>query len=390
MLATGLALFGLLFTASPAMATGDADVIAQHVVSLAEGDHHWVVAPVPVTAEPTTGTAADATFLAVVAGSVTLADDEATAQYDLDAGEAAVVLAGDSYTQWTPDADQPAELLGITLASGTASGADDEVGDAFPLAPGEYDLELIRDVLGPAEILTLPAGAAPTLVRVDGVALVTSDATASATELAAGAPEAFPGALTIVNLGDQPVSVLATSVTPIAGAGTPTASSEPPDSSEATESPAAAPTTAGGAASTSVGPTSSSATPTSSTSTTAPAPGDTLDPGAINTTPSSFQDTDNDGLTDAEEAAFGSDPNHFDTDTDALTDDREAYLGTDPRNPDTDGDGMEDGFEDIFFDDPLDPTDYPGAGEVDTDGDRYSDNLETLIGYDPNDPSSHP
>lgn len=57
-------------------------------------------------------------------------------------------------------------------------------------------------------------------------------------------------------------------------------------------------------------------------------------------------DSDLDGLTNAEEAALGTDPNNPDTDHDGLTDREEVkvYL-TDPLNADTDGDGFKDGDE---------------------------------------------
>ncbi|MFQ6033713.1 MAG: hypothetical protein ACE5KR_02500 [Candidatus Bipolaricaulia bacterium] len=59
-------------------------------------------------------------------------------------------------------------------------------------------------------------------------------------------------------------------------------------------------------------------------------------------------DSDDDGLTDAQEAVLGTDPGNPDSDGDGLSDGEEyfAYL-TDPLNPDTDGDGLKDG-EDKF------------------------------------------
>ena len=57
-------------------------------------------------------------------------------------------------------------------------------------------------------------------------------------------------------------------------------------------------------------------------------------------------DTDHDGLTDAEEALYGTNPNLVDTDHDGLTDrDEVKVFHTDPNNPDTDGDGYIDGDE---------------------------------------------
>ncbi|TET90192.1 MAG: PKD domain-containing protein [Methanomassiliicoccales archaeon] len=64
------------------------------------------------------------------------------------------------------------------------------------------------------------------------------------------------------------------------------------------------------------------------------------------------RDSDQDGLTDDEEEALGTDPNDPDTDNDGLSDLYEVgESGTDPTNPDTDGDGIIDGLDE----DPLYP-----------------------------------
>lgn len=55
------------------------------------------------------------------------------------------------------------------------------------------------------------------------------------------------------------------------------------------------------------------------------------------------KDSDHDGLSDSEEASLGTDPENADTDDDGLTDGREVKLGTDPENADTDDDGIPDG-----------------------------------------------
>jgi len=57
-------------------------------------------------------------------------------------------------------------------------------------------------------------------------------------------------------------------------------------------------------------------------------------------------DSDQDGLTDAEEATLGTNPNNPDSDQDGLTDREEVKVyGTDPLKADTDGDGFKDGDE---------------------------------------------
>jgi hypothetical protein len=58
-----------------------------------------------------------------------------------------------------------------------------------------------------------------------------------------------------------------------------------------------------------------------------------------------FIDSDGDGLDDAREQYYRSDPRVRDTDSDGLSDGLEVQLGTDPANPDTDGDGVQDGAE---------------------------------------------
>ena len=81
-------------------------------------------------------------------------------------------------------------------------------------------------------------------------------------------------------------------------------------------------------------------------------------------------DLDGDGLTNDEEALYGTDPMNPDTDGDGLTDYEEIAWGgddttyvpgvdLDPLNPDTDGDGYPDGLEIRFGTDPLDPNDTP-------------------------------
>lgn len=57
-------------------------------------------------------------------------------------------------------------------------------------------------------------------------------------------------------------------------------------------------------------------------------------------------DTDQDGLTDTEEATKGTNPKLADSDVDGLNDYLEVMTyGTDPNNPDTDGDTFNDGTE---------------------------------------------
>ncbi len=156
-------------------------------------------------------------------------------------------------------------------------------------------------------------------------------------------------------------------------------------------------------------------------------------------------DADGDGITDADEATYGTDPNNPDTDGDGLndfvevygpdgtlntgdetnplapchpdptvaacdttdtdgdgiTDVDEATYGTDPNNPDTDGDGLND-FVEVYGPDgtlntgdetnPLDPCDpdptVAACDTTDTDGDGLTDAEEAIYGTNPNNPDS--
>ncbi len=106
-------------------------------------------------------------------------------------------------------------------------------------------------------------------------------------------------------------------------------------------------------------------------------------------------DTDGDGLTDYEEVRIhGTDPLYWDTDHDVLSDYVEVtrYM-TDPRNADTDGDGLDDNIELLDYQtDPL-SRDTEGDGlidseekrlgchpkKVDTDGDGLYDGDEVIV-----------
>jgi outer membrane protein OmpA-like peptidoglycan-associated protein len=92
-------------------------------------------------------------------------------------------------------------------------------------------------------------------------------------------------------------------------------------------------------------------------------------------------DSDGDGLTDEEEAQWGTNPQDPDTDGDGLSDGDEVHkYKTDPLNPDTDYDGLKDGEEVLVHKtDPL---------KRDTDGGGVADGHEVIEdGTNPLDPS---
>ena len=111
-----------------------------------------------------------------------------------------------------------------------------------------------------------------------------------------------------------------------------------------------------------------------------------------------IQDCDNDGLTNAQELALGTDPFNPDSDGDGVLDGTEVADGTNPANPcslifasqtvapstawlnlDCDNDGLTNGQELALGTDPLNP---------DSDGDGVPDGVEVADGTNPNNPCS--
>ena len=101
-----------------------------------------------------------------------------------------------------------------------------------------------------------------------------------------------------------------------------------------------------------------------------------------------FSDTDNDGVDDRIEEAFGASPKKDDTDGDGLTDYTEIYeTGTDPTLADTDANGVSDADEDADGDGLTNLEEQvlgTKSNQTDTDGDGLSDYDEVRnYGTDP-------
>jgi len=108
----------------------------------------------------------------------------------------------------------------------------------------------------------------------------------------------------------------------------------------------------------------------------------------INIVADTTNDSDGDGLTDAEEAHIhGTSSTEADSDGDGINDGEEIELGTNPNSEDSDSDNFSDGYEISTLNDPLDPADFPvSEGESpinliadttpDSDGDGLTDGEE--------------
>ena len=89
-------------------------------------------------------------------------------------------------------------------------------------------------------------------------------------------------------------------------------------------------------------------------------------------------DSDGDGISDGNEKANSTNPLAIDSDNDGVTDGDEITAGTDPNNADTDGDGISDGIEGAGFNPPRDTDgDYTiDALDLDSDNDGLLDSAE--------------
>src|SRR5215216_6249888 len=164
----------------PSPASGTAQVIAQGVVDIEDGDVRWQVtegtAPPPANA---TESSSDLGFLIVDSG-VLLAENVATGeQTRLPPGEAVLTLGGTKQIR-AALGSEPAAYRSLTLVDADdAPPADDSLlftSEPFPGPGARHDMDLLRDVLSPSATMTIPAGATPSLVIVlDGVAEITSE-----------------------------------------------------------------------------------------------------------------------------------------------------------------------------------------------------------------------
>ncbi|MDM8536732.1 FG-GAP-like repeat-containing protein [Desulfobacterales bacterium HSG17] len=107
---------------------------------------------------------------------------------------------------------------------------------------------------------------------------------------------------------------------------------------------------------------------------------------ASDSDPANITDTDSDGMPDWWEEQQGLNPADasdaaVDSDNDGISNLEEIAAGTDPNDSDSDNDGVSDGTEAETGTDPLDNS------STDTDADGMLDNWETANGFDPNNPS---
>lgn len=370
--------------AGPSPATGHASVIAHGVISLEESTGRWHITR--HTAEANAGpiTITVPGFVIAERTPLLVTGLDSGMRYRLAGGEAMMFHTGAEIRVETFGA--PDTFLFVQATSNRFNpleGATENVftSAGFDMPAGDYDADLIRDVLEEGEETWIPTGVIPTTVFVLRGEVSVSSGNDEAT-VSSGEAGVFEGEIVISAIADGSI-VYAGYV----GAVIPMLAS--PEASPIPATPVATPLP--------VTPTPQPATPLPVTPTPVP-PTPASEPPPSEPTVDATLDSDGDGLTDVEEANLGTDPNIPDSDDDGISDFEEINVwGSDPLNLDTDGDLLYDGGE-LLYDTailiPDSDEDFLSDGsEVyiygtdpanpDTDGDGVIDGTEVNNGTDP-------
>lgn len=370
--------------AGPSPATGHSSIVASGTISFEEGPARWHITRHIAEADGDPYSVNHPGFLIAENTPVLVTLESNGLRYRLADGEALAVTPGETFhaeTFGAPDTfifmqtlPEDADQLGNSTDRILTSAS-------FDVPAGSFDADLLRNVLAENESWTLLHGAIPTTIFVlRGEVEVESDRVISTLE--AGDAAIFEGDMDVTAIADGSIVYAG-----FVGASLPDVATPAPATPDIATPIPATPEPAAPVPATPVptepAPTEPAPTPTAAP-TEAPA-----DPGT---------DTDEDGLTDVEEAALGTDPANADTDEDGINDFDEVNVwGSDPLNLDSDGDTLYDGGELIFGTAILNPDtdgdDLSDGDEVylhetdptnpDTDGDGFNDGWEITNGTDP-------
>ena len=404
---------------APPPPADDVDAGSPHLQTVAQGAAEvdgplvWRVRRIEPSAEGTTATTASAAFFLQDGGASLLQAAGALGRpVRLEPGEAVLVSAEqDAALQpagtepasgWVVELVAPNASAGEGLGAGTVLFTSDIIED-YPA--GTIDVELRRGVLLGNEVAEVAPATGPLLLLVTSGQVRLTPEGGEPEVVDAGVARLEPGGVSLRNPDARPAVFVVAALGDTIEAAERPAASERIDGSNANEAPPANTDRSEGqreAAGEDADETEGEAT-TTETETAAAEDVSTGEqvPATTGT------DTDGDGLSDEDEAVYGSDPLNADFDADGLADGAEVnQYGTDPLNNDSDGDGLIDGDEVNQYGSNPASTDGDGDGLVDqeelfihgtgpatfdTDGDGVPDGEEVSIyGTDPTDPASAP
>ena len=183
-------------------ASGPAQVIAQGVVALPEGDAVWrTVRTRALLPQDAPFEERPLGFVLASSGPLLLVDQESGEQVRLGAGEAAIVPAG-TVQQRSSLGAQPVsylsiELVGVDVPPPPADATVLQPGQPFPAPAGLHDLDLLSAALVAGEVFTIPDSGAKNVVLItDGAANVGRPG-GEAVVLLAGEAASFSGELEV-------------------------------------------------------------------------------------------------------------------------------------------------------------------------------------------------
>jgi hypothetical protein len=214
MLTLVLSLFGVAPTLAASQvdpgfspASGPAQVIAQGVVALPEGDAVWRTvrtrAPLPQDA---TFEERPLGFVLASSGPLLLVDQQSGEQVRLGAGEAALVPAG-TIQQRSSLGAQPVsylsiELVGVDAPLPPADATVLQPGQPFPSPAGLHDLDLLSAALVAGESFTIPDSGAKNVVLITDGAADVGRPGGEGVVLLAGEAASFSGELQLSGAAD--------------------------------------------------------------------------------------------------------------------------------------------------------------------------------------------
>jgi Bacterial TSP3 repeat len=304
----------------------------------------------------------------------------------------AMWVPGDVRTVRASLTDKSTKYLALELVPATDA---DDVGSgkllfksgAFNPPNGERDLDLVRNVLAAGESATVPDSGQRNVILATEGAIDVVPTNGRTTRLEAGESLTFKGGLVVRTAQSSANTLPISAMTAYLAQDQPSRAAyivavigeEIPPPTTPTPTPTDTPTPTATFTSTPL-PTDTPPSIATTVPTETPIPTDSPTPVSTDTpaptsTPAPL-DSDGDGLSDAEERQWGTNPNVPDSDGDGLLDGEEVHTYfTEPTNRDTDGDGLMDGDEvNKYGTNPLSP---------DTDGDQCTDGYEVKNGFNP-------
>ncbi|HEU0164695.1 MAG TPA: hypothetical protein VFQ54_06580, partial [Thermomicrobiales bacterium] len=312
--------------AAPSPAQGHAAVVAHGVGNIPSSGNRWRIFTQTATAGSKPTAISSPSFIMTTGNPVLVTDTTSGYQQRLAGGEAFFAHAGQSIGVEPFGAPQQYYLIQLGIDDTPPSSPAYYVSDAFTGDGVARDISLIRDVLDDQEAGQIPAGATPTLVLVLAGSLDVTASSGKSGSLKTGQAGTFTGDLTVMGTAAGTSYIAAYIGATIPEVATPVASPATPAPATPIKAATVAPTKAVPTATTAptkVPPTRTPAPKPSPTKVVTPKASPAASPGASPAARNPKADDDKDGLTNAQEAA----------------------LGTDPENPDTDADGISDGDE---------------------------------------------